>query len=391
MKHLLCLLLSFSFFTELSSQELIEIDQDYVFALSEAKRTNKLLLIDFYTVWCRPCKQFDKLVFQKDSVRQALEKDFVLLKYDAEKDSVFHLAKKHHVVSYPTGIVLSPDGYVLDRIYGFKGNDYEALKNSLFGFTENAKSLYRKGEFLKGYNNVIDVSIYPQIYMDAYHRKKLDKVKFDKYWNTETNTFDEAYFSSIVYFAKSNLPEKVAETFLRNKGKYQELYGENDVNVTLYFLSTGLFNKAIENLDQDKFKYAEDYIKRALSEEWTSTVIPQNKMRFLQAQGKWDEIVALKQSEIDNGKLNAGGINNFAWLVYMKCDDTQSINQVVDWMKGVVDKEPIYLYMDTYAFLLKKAGRIQEAKVIAEKAIKLAKKEGESTKKLEKILQMKVD
>ncbi|MEO0686349.1 MAG: thioredoxin family protein, partial [Cyanobacteria bacterium J06649_11] len=117
---------------------LIIVDQDFMEATKIAKEQNKLLFIDFYTTWCAPCKQLDKLVFQDDSIKQILGEEFVLLKYDAENDTVFHLSKKHHVSSYPTAIVLNRDGYVVSRKYGFPGEDFQSLSKSVLDFTQES-------------------------------------------------------------------------------------------------------------------------------------------------------------------------------------------------------------------------------------------------------------
>ena len=78
------------------NKDLIVINQNYNEALKIASKQNKLIFIDFYTTWCGPCKKLDKLIFQNDSIQQILKKDFILLKYNAENDTVFHLSKKHH-------------------------------------------------------------------------------------------------------------------------------------------------------------------------------------------------------------------------------------------------------------------------------------------------------
>ncbi len=67
------------------SQQLTIIDQDYDKAKSIALKENKLILIDFYTTWCVPCKKLDKLIFQNDTLQQKLAADFILLKYDAKR------------------------------------------------------------------------------------------------------------------------------------------------------------------------------------------------------------------------------------------------------------------------------------------------------------------
>ena len=142
------------------SQQLTIIDQDYDKAKSIALKENKLILIDFYTTWCAPCKKLDKLIFQNDTLQQKLATDFILLKYDAENDSVFNLSKKHHVVSYPTGIILTKDGYVVNKQYGFLGDDLETLEKSFFWFTNEGVQFNKENKILKGYSNKIEINKY---------------------------------------------------------------------------------------------------------------------------------------------------------------------------------------------------------------------------------------
>jgi len=46
----------------------------------------RFVLVDFYTVWCRPCKKLDETTWKDQEVRDWLSKEAVCLKVDAEKD-----------------------------------------------------------------------------------------------------------------------------------------------------------------------------------------------------------------------------------------------------------------------------------------------------------------
>ena len=188
-------------------QKLIIIEQDYEKAKRLANQVNKLLFIDFYTTWCAPCKELDKFVFQNDSIRNLLGKDFVLLKYDAEKDTVFHLSKKHHVSSYPTGIILNKDGFVLNRKYGFPGNDSLSLQNKVIEFTDESIELNKENKILAGYSNKIISSKYPEFYIDYVNRTntKINKSELSSYLNNTSDKFSEEYFAPEVLMESVNL------------------------------------------------------------------------------------------------------------------------------------------------------------------------------------------
>ncbi|MFI5459497.1 MAG: thioredoxin family protein [Isosphaerales bacterium] len=76
------------------------------------------VLVDFYTVWCGPCKKLDETTWKDLGVRDWLSKEAVCLKVDAEKEET--LAAKYRVNVYPTVLLLRPDGTEIDRLVGYR-------------------------------------------------------------------------------------------------------------------------------------------------------------------------------------------------------------------------------------------------------------------------------
>ena len=373
---------------ETSNYELEVIDQDFELAIKLAKKSKKLLFIDFYTTWCGPCKKLDRWVFQSDSVQNVLGKDFILLKYNAEKDSTFNLTKKYHVRNYPTAIVLNSEGFVLHIRYGFRGDDYKSLSSDVLKFTKEALEFAAKNKIIEGYSNQTDVSNYPKPYIAFINReiRKVDAAELNEYWESEEVVLSEEYFSSLFYFTELASDKTINKAVANNK-KYEELYGESSVGTMIYLLIAGKFDKAIEAKSQAKFDEAAAYAKDVLSEESMDNIIFRSRIEFFKALGQWDKVLDIYKELKANGEFDNGYVNHFSWQVYKNCDDNKVIAQCLSWMKEVTTEEPNYMYLDTYAFLMSKSGNFSEAKRIAEKAISAAKIEGESTESLEKLLQ----
>ena len=78
----------------------------------------RFVLVDFYTVWCGPCKKLDETTWKDQEVRDWLSREAVCLKVDAEKDEP--LAEKYHINVYPTVLLLRPDGTEIDRLVGYR-------------------------------------------------------------------------------------------------------------------------------------------------------------------------------------------------------------------------------------------------------------------------------
>ena len=97
-----------------------EVFRDLSFenALLEAGKTDRLVMVDFFTTWCGPCKRLDEVTWTDAAVRAWLAENTVALKVDAEQE--VELARTYTVAAYPTLLFVQPDGKERGRIVGFK-------------------------------------------------------------------------------------------------------------------------------------------------------------------------------------------------------------------------------------------------------------------------------
>lgn len=93
-------------------------DLSFEAASKQAAQSNKIVLIDFYTTWCGPCKMLDKNTWTDPAVIKLLEQKTVALRIDAEKET--DLAKRYRIEAYPTILMIKPDGAEIDRIVGYE-------------------------------------------------------------------------------------------------------------------------------------------------------------------------------------------------------------------------------------------------------------------------------
>lgn len=130
-------------------------------ALKKAKAEDKLVFIDFYTVWCAPCKAMSKNVFTLPEVGTIYNKEYINIKLDAEKEGLA-AAKKFGVNSYPTYIYLNANGNVVYKESGMRpannfiqlGRDAVASENSQFSMEKLQAKFPNKqddADFLKIY------------------------------------------------------------------------------------------------------------------------------------------------------------------------------------------------------------------------------------------------
>lgn len=124
-------------------------------ALVKAKQENKVLFVDFYAVWCVPCKKMAKTVFTQEEVGKFFNEHFVSIQLDAEKGDNVNIAKSYKVVAYPTVAFISPDGKAISVNTGAMNKDelLDAAKIAA-GQSMSFEALYEK---YKADNNDLDV------------------------------------------------------------------------------------------------------------------------------------------------------------------------------------------------------------------------------------------
>jgi thiol:disulfide interchange protein len=96
---------------------------DFATGLELAASENKPMLVDFYTVWCAPCKTMDQFTFRNPEVVAGLQ-DVIPVRIDAEGTEPVRglvgeeLAAKYNVVTYPTLALIDERGKVISRNRG---------------------------------------------------------------------------------------------------------------------------------------------------------------------------------------------------------------------------------------------------------------------------------
>jgi thioredoxin-related protein len=122
--------------------------------LKTAKKENKHIFIDFYTVWCSPCKRLEQVTYKDDKVVDFLNRT-VAVKFNAEKNEGKELADKFKVIAYPTLVILDPNGKEVDRHIGYLGP--EEFVKTLQGYIDGIGTVQYYRDLLKKNPDDIEV------------------------------------------------------------------------------------------------------------------------------------------------------------------------------------------------------------------------------------------
>lgn len=109
----------------------ISWNNDLEAALKEAKESQKPVMVDFHTKWCKWCKELDRNTYSDNRVNE-LSAYFICVKVDAEEYPT--ITDKYNIRGYPTVVFLNHNGSVDSRVMGYRTPEvFTKIMDSVLG------------------------------------------------------------------------------------------------------------------------------------------------------------------------------------------------------------------------------------------------------------------
>ncbi|PCJ66543.1 MAG: hypothetical protein COA58_07120 [Bacteroidetes bacterium] len=95
----------------------------------QARAQNKLILLDFWAIWCKPCIAMERETFSNKEVGDAINPRYISLKLDVDYFENMDIKEEYNVSVMPTILIINSRGEVQNRLIGQKSP--EALLSEL--------------------------------------------------------------------------------------------------------------------------------------------------------------------------------------------------------------------------------------------------------------------
>jgi thiol-disulfide isomerase/thioredoxin len=356
-------------------------------ALAQAKKENKLIFMDAYTTWCGPCKYLAKNVFTNDTVGEFFNRSFVCVKMDMEKGEGIELAKTYGVQAYPTLLYIDGNGQVVHRTCGA---DYSpSAAKILLGAAKDALDPEKQLiSYKKKYDSGNADAVAAYTYLKMLQNGCTDySAEVNKYMNNvqEKDIASRSNWN-IIYNFVADADSRPFRLMMNNKEEFYKLYGKDSVNNKILEAYHMTLQKAVIKNDTKLYDDLKTELEAAKI-EGSKKVTLEADMRMYDKKGDMKSYAGTAMLYVNAyAQDDASTLNSIAWRFYESVDDLKMLENAAKWSKRSTELDNIYAYNDTYAAVLYKLGKKDEAKQAAEKAIELAKKSGEDYKETEALL-----
>jgi hypothetical protein len=279
--------------------------------------------------------------------------------------------------------VITADGKLIRKMYGTGGEG--SLVASYSNLLSESVSLNKQEKYIIGFQPAIDPGLYPDFYKKYVRRiADIKPGDLENYWINNKDLLAEVGFDILAYFGRA--PKYVVDFFIQHGPDYEARFGKEDVKFVINNLTSEKFGTAVEEKDEEKYEAALKFARQHLTTRDADEYVKTYELEMDIAMNRWDKAMGTVVERINSKKINENGINSFCWSVYEKCSKQPIIGQSIQFMKDVVEANPSFATLDTYARLLAKNGRKDEARAAMKKAIEIAKATGEDAKESEEAL-----
>ena len=333
----------------------------YQEALEKAKAENKMVFMDCYTSWCGPCKIMTRDIFPQKEAGDFFNPRFVCVKYDMEKGEGKDLAKQFGVRSYPTFLMIRPDGTVQHRVVG-SSELPEFIERVARGLDEKTSLLYLDERDASGKMKKKELPVYYQVLRDANQDRKADSVykaiiaqltEKDKlkaeYWfivsNCQPGSEDFNLILANLPTVEKNIGKEELDKFLYDayfNALFFHLCGRGTEGLpTMAELKT-----QIEALDIDK--------KQGLLNQWelTEIVMAKDTKRFMELFDQW----------ANSGDSNRGfNLITASWHLaeqFTKADYARMVAAMEKVLAGLDDNDPQKAFIEANLYPYRKQAHV---------------------------------
>ncbi|MEO1052962.1 MAG: thioredoxin fold domain-containing protein [Bacteroidota bacterium] len=352
--------------------------------LAAAKKQNKLIFLDAYTTWCRPCKMMELFTFTDAKVAEYYNTNFINARIDMEGTVGEVLAERYNVRAFPNLLFINGDGELVHRSCGaLEATEFIQLgehardPSKQFGTLKNQ---YESGEhtasFISTYAQALREACLDadQLIKDYFNGVPEDQLILPEHWDMIKRNVSDIFSKEFNYLIK-------------HQKRFIEKYGEAEVNDKIFATYLHQYNEILKTQDASviAMKSLNQLLEQSVAFEGKRELQNDIALNLADYEQDWDTYAKLVLALIDEvGLIGPEKLNEFAWKFYLHIDDPEQLGEAIKWMEHILVEQSTASIMDTYASLLHKTGKNEQAIEWSKKALEAAEQEGQELEHYQK-------
>jgi len=361
-----------------------EHDLSWTQIKAKANSEQKYIFVDCFATWCGPCGYMRTIIFPQQTTGNFFNARFISVEVQMDttsKDSdrikswyadAHTLKTLYSVQAYPTYLIFAPDGRLVHRVIGGRESAWEFINVVREAFDTTKQYYTQLREFDAGRRD------------SAFLRRLTQMARYDmavgpRVFKAWLNTQPPALTPTVLDFMQE-LTRTTADpgfnVFLYRGPEVDKVLGPGKAGSLV--IATLLRQYVIPQLRSAGEK-GPDWIaiQDAIAAKYpalAAEVTARGKVQYYQGRKDWPQfqIAILAYMQKFGAHATPEELNQFAYTVYVNCPDMTCVTGALEWSKRSFKDKPVPRYMDTYANILYKMGKTDEALAWEQKALATA-------------------
>jgi thioredoxin-related protein len=369
---------------------------------AKAKAENKYIFVDYYTTWCGPCKYMKSTVFPQEESGNFFNAKFISIgvQLDSTKGDneavkkwyrdAHEMMQQYNIAAYPTFLMFGPDGRIVHRTVGSSLSAKDFIARVQDAFDPEKQYYTQLQKFKDGQKDSAFLRKLTVMASEAYDMRNATPVA-KAYFATQKDLLSPGTLSLLNDFTNGTKDEGF-DIFYHHPAEVDKILG------------AGTAKRKVREILIKEYVFAKVMAKGASVPDWKAIqvsvaehypdqageVTALGKVGFYQRKNDWNNFQTAVVDYMDQYGVaaDAAQLNSYAWTVFQHCPDMHCVSEALEWSKRSFKDNQDPGFMDTYANILYKMGKKDDAIAWEEKARDLSA-EGERKSFQETIDKMK--
>ena len=385
MKKLALLFLAFIPIIIYSQEKGVQFEQtlSWTEIQAKAKAENKFIFMHCYTSYCGPSRYMSTIIYPTEEAANFMNDKFISVKLQLDttnndNDQVkswyknsHEIAETYNVRASPTYLVFDPDGKPVHRFTGQVQTTAEFIEKTKSVFDPARQYFVLLNEYKKGRKDSAFLHRIANAVIAAYDTANIKTIVND-FLNTQTNLYTMENLNLLEYVTTTS-HDRGFSIILKNPGKVNAVLGKGVAEKRTYGI---IISEEIAQKYRDRepdwnaitVRIAKKYPAQA------DEVIAKAKFIYYEHKNDWNhfQYALINYMKKYEEKVSSGELNDYAWAVFQNCNDMNCVAEALKWSKKSFKDNNQPAFMDTYANILYKLGKKEEAITWETRAMELS-------------------
>lgn len=329
----LYLLFVFISIPAVQSQNQFSVDGiSYKTAIENAKKENKPVFVMLYADWCPHCNQMKKEVFSDPKVMDFLNKNYVCVWKNIEKEEGTALKNKFKTTSLPAFLFLDSNETLL---YALKGEmkTPEFLAEANYALNPKFQLPYLEKEFLADPNNVTKFFAYLNTLKKGKDRTELS-IPTHIYLQTQS---DDQLISEtnwrVIANGVTDINSREFQYVLKHQKEFAAVASQDRIDRKVENIVNELLRPLVDNLDTVSY-YKQREVAKSIKLQKTDLLVFKFDLTMAERTEKWNFYKKVTFEDTEKTAWNDAGLLKEIGQTYLKhINDTEGLKKSISWVK----------------------------------------------------------